>query len=167
MPNMYLVCGISGSGKTYFSKQLEEKLNIERISVDDIYRQLNGDELIRTNKFEVWISLFQEIHRLEIAEKDVIIDTNALKHSHRVQFVDWFPSYNHHLIFVSADHDLRMRNIENRLRKIDESTIQYMESIVEVPTKELDKEWDTITYINNSHNVFQKPIFEKDRLDVF
>ena len=55
---MFLCCGMSGAGKTTFSKKFAEYNNIEYLSPGDFYLQINGDEKNRNNKFLVWISLF-------------------------------------------------------------------------------------------------------------
>lgn len=166
MPNMYLVCGVSGSGKTTLSKKLAELNNIKRLGADDFYALVNGDECKHINTFEVWIEFFKSIHDAEMKGEDVLIDTNALTYSQRVQFVEWFPSFTHHIIFLNADHELRKRNNKSRRRQIPDDIMDNMALRVQMPTVELDKEWDTITYIFNKHNVFEKPVFIKGHIEL-
>ena len=166
MANMYLVCGVSGSGKTTLSKMLEEKTGIKRLGVDDFYAMVNGDECRHVNKFEVWIEYFKAIHEMEEINQDVIIDTNALTYSQRVQFVDWFPTFKHHMIFLCADHNLRKKNNKSRRRQIPDDILDNMALRVEMPTAKSDKEWDTITYIMNDDNHFQEPMLGKGEINI-
>lgn len=165
MANMYLVCGVSGSGKTTLSKLLEMEHGIKRLGVDDFYAKVNGDECNHTNSFEVWIEYFKAIHEMEVNNQDVIIDTNALTSVQRAQFPDWFPSFTHHLIFLSADHELRKKNNRSRKRQIPDDIMDQMGLRVEIPTAESDKDWDTITYIFNKNNHFEEPVYVKGKLE--
>ena len=66
MANFYLVCGISGGGKTTLSKRIKEfNPNVVMLDVDEYYAEINGDECIRENTFEVWHKLYQDIHYYE------------------------------------------------------------------------------------------------------
>lgn len=63
MANFYLVCGISGGGKTVLSKRIIGKNpNIVFYDVDDFYKLINGDERIHKNSFDVWHLLFKVLH---------------------------------------------------------------------------------------------------------
>lgn len=42
-PTVYLMLGLPGSGKTTFSKKLQQELNIPRLSLDEEYSKLGGD----------------------------------------------------------------------------------------------------------------------------
>lgn len=42
-PTVYLMLGLPGSGKTTFSKKLQQDLNIPRLSLDEEYSKLGGD----------------------------------------------------------------------------------------------------------------------------
>lgn len=155
---MYLMCGISGSGKTTFSQDLENRTGIKRLGIDDFYKKINGDECKHENTFNVWIEFFKAIQELSLAEKDCIIDTNALTWHQRMQFIEWFPHFKHHIIFIDADFNLQKKNNQSRHRQVPDSAMDKMFNSLEKPTKELDKDWDTITYIHNINNFFQSPV---------
>ena len=42
MPKLHLVCGLSGTGKTEYSKNLAKQLDILKVSPDDIYASLKA-----------------------------------------------------------------------------------------------------------------------------
>lgn len=157
MPNMYVMCGISGSGKTVLSQMLEKKTGIKRLGIDDFYAKVNGDECKHENTFNVWITFFQEIQNTFLNGEDCIIDTNALVWHQRMQFIEWFPGFKHHLIFIDAPFELQKKNNQSRRRKVPEFAMNKMAEKLQKPTAELDKDWDTITYVENKNNLFQKP----------
>jgi len=126
MAKMYLVMGASGAGKTTFAKDFAKRSNLLYLAPDNFYALINGDECIRTNKFEVWISLFQAIHVAELAGRDCIIDTNALSINDRDQFLGWFPTFEHHLIYIEADEELRKSNNRQRVRQVPDTEIEKM-----------------------------------------
>lgn len=167
MPKMYVMCGISGSGKTSLSTKIAKDNNIKRLGIDDFYAKINGDECKHENTFNVWIAFFQEIQNTFINGEDCIIDTNALVWHQRMQFIEWFPNFEHHLIFIDAPLELQKKNNQSRRRKVPDDVMNKMAEKLQKPTAELDKNWDSITYIENKENVFQQPKTIKGNLPYF
>lgn len=165
MARMYLMCGCSGSGKTTFSKRFAEEHNLLYLGIDDFYRDFNGDECLHINAFDVWINYYRAIHEAEMRGVDVIIDTNAITKSNRDQFLEWFPTYEHHLIFIDCDDKLRHKNNLSRRRNVPEDEMKIMRVKLEVPypVKE-GHEWKSIAFINNVKNNFTPPQFMKGSL---
>lgn len=155
-----LICGPSGAGKTTLAKQIVEHSGIRYLSADELYGKVNGDECIHTNKFEVWIKLFKAIHECEIEGVDCLVDSAALSASGRDEFINWFPDFNHHLIYVDADDILRMENNQRRKRKVPESVMMWMRARAEPPVwRALDKKWKSllrIQNIDNHYHIIQK-----------
>lgn len=152
-PDFYLVCGLSGVGKTTFTKKFAEDNGLKYLGADEFYAKVNGDERIHTNKFEVWIELFKAIHECEQAGIDCVVDSNALSASGRDEFINWFPGFNHHLIFIDADDKLRQANNDKRERRIPESIMMSMRGKLEHPVwNVMDKRWKSLTSIVNSDN---------------
>lgn len=167
MAKMYLMCGLSGVGKTTFAKELAEIDNLLYLGIDEFYAKINGDECIHENTFEVWIEFYKAIHEAEINNVDCVVDTNAVTLCHRTQFLDWFPTFEHHLIFVDASETLRWENNKRRRRVIPNDVMSKMYRDSELPERydedgfECDTEddrWKTITYIKNNNNYFEKPV---------
>lgn len=152
-PIFYLVCGLSGVGKTTFTKKFAEDNGLKYLGADEFYAKVNGDENIHTNKFEVWIELFKAIHECEKAGIDCVVDSNALSASGRDEFINWFPGFSHHLIFIDADDKLRQSNNHARERRIPDSIMMSMRNKLEHPVwKTMDKRWKSLTGIFNSNN---------------
>lgn len=158
MAKMYLMCGCSGAGKTTFSKAFSEEYGLKYLGIDDFYALVNGDECLHTNTFDVWIEFYKAIHEAEVNDVDVIIDTNAITRSHREQFIEWFPTFEHHLIYIEASETLRKKNNMSRRRQVPDDVMDRMTALLEKPINERFK---TITYIFNLNNEFQKPIVLK------
>ena len=157
---MFLMCGCSGAGKTTFAKKYAEEHNLRYLGVDKFYEKVNGDECLHTNIFEGWIEFFKAIHEAEKEGVNVIIDTNAITRCHREQFLEWFPSFEHHLIFIQADPALRMANNLSRRRQVPAEDMDRMTISLQVPFDGTEPfEWKTIQVIKNENNIFAEPIF--------
>ena len=148
--NMFLVCGMSGGGKTVLSERILDKnkeLNLVFFDPDMYYAEINGDECIHENFFEVWIQMWIDIHNAEMEGKNVLISTNALTESQRTQFLEWFPSFKHHMIWVSAPKDICIKGNKARRRQVPADKFEKMWKRQEPPTNK--EKWDTITEITN------------------
>lgn len=159
MSKMILVCGKSGSGKTTFIKKMKEKpeyKNWQVISVDDIYRDYESD---RKNKFHVWIRFFQEINTAMEENKNVIIETSALRQHDRSQFVSWFPGFsNHYMIWISTtDEQTRFNNNQYRDRVIPTEVMKKQNEICQYPSNSemWEDGWNALCIIKNIQNNFR------------
>lgn len=153
---MYLMCGCSGAGKTTYSKKFAEEHNLLYLGIDDFYAKVNGDECLHTNTFDVWIEFYKAIHEAEVNGLDCIIDTNAITKTHRAQFVEWFPTFEHHLIYISADERLRKKNNKQRRRQVPDDIMERMTVQLEAPY--ISEDFKTIAYIFNINNNFTDAI---------
>ena len=159
MAKMYLMCGCSGAGKTTFSKEFAKKHNIKYLGIDDFYASYNGDELDRSNTFEVWIEFWKAIHDAEVNRMDCIIDTNALTVCDRTQFIDWFSNFEHHLIYIETETKLREKNNHSRRRHVPDDVMVQMAKRLVVPSYDSDDvRWKTISIVKNVNNIFLEPI---------
>lgn len=155
MAKMLLVSGCSAVGKTTFSKQFVAKYGFRYLSADNFYAAINGDESIHENKFEVWMSLYRAIYIAQEQNVDILIDANTLTKVDRDQLLGWFPKFEHHLIYIYADPELRRLNNLTRSRHVPESVMDRMTLAVEEPTwNDLDDRWFSFMRINNVNNNF-------------
>ena len=156
MAKMYLMCGCSGAGKTTFAKVFAEEHNLKYLGIDDFYALVNGDECIHTNSFEVWIEFYKAIHEVEVNNIDCIIDTNAITTTHRAQFVEWFPTFEHHLIYIDTPLELRKQNNKARRRQVPDDVMENMHYKMQEPTPY--EPFKTITVIRNLNNNFMNQV---------
>lgn len=151
---MFLVCGMPGSGKTHFAQKFAEKNGIIYLNIDKFYEKVNGDECDRSHKFEVWIEFFKAIHEVELAGKDVVIETMALTAYNRKEFTSWFPAFEHHMIYIEAYYYACLNNVKKRERKIPEEVMEKYYKKLETPSMEEYKDWDSAICIINAEHAF-------------
>ncbi len=150
MLNFYLVCGISGGGKTVLSKRIADKnpsIDV-RLDVDEYYAKINGDETIRDNFFDVWHTLFADLHKYEMEGKDVLLTTNSLTVSQRRQFIEWFPTFKHHMIWVTAPWEKCVEGNSSRRRNVPLNKLSAQWERMEFPNAN-EAGWDSIVHITN------------------
>jgi len=151
----YLMCGISGSGKTTFSKEFAADGNLLYLCPDDFYAVFSGTGTAEghKNEFDVWSAFFRAIHNAEREGSSCIIDTNAPTFVDREQFLNWFPGFNeYHLIYIKADEDLCVQNNKKRDRVIPDNEIRRMIRKFEEPDPEKESRWNSITVFENKNN---------------
>jgi len=151
MANFYLVCGFYGSGKTTLAKELAKKNDILLVDVDEFYEKINGSECIRKNSFDVWMMIYNELHKIELEAKDVIFTTSSLQERQRQEFVEWFSTFDFHLIWVMAPLNVCLENNNKRKRQVPMEKIERDWLVIETPNPN-ENAWKTITHIYNFEN---------------
>ena len=158
MAKMFLICGISGVGKTTLSTRMAHRHGLKMLEIDNFYAKVNGDAKDRNTKFDVWIEFFKEIHNAEINGIDCVVEISGLTRHQRREFIEWFPTFEHHLIFVEADAELRNENNISRDRVVPQWRISDMENKVQLPDIDSDDNaFQTIALIENKNNSFDAP----------
>ena len=163
MAKMFLMCGHPGSGKSTYAKELAKQNHYRYLSIDDMYAAFNGDPTSHENKFDVWMTFFRQIHAAEVAGQDIVVDTNAPTRADRDEFLNWFPSFEHHLIWVIAPLDLCLKNNQNRSRVIPTDQMHKLFEFFE-PIRYDEycwhsgrrSKWVSISTIMNNNNHFEK-----------
>ena len=155
MAKMYVMCGLSGSGKTTYAREVAANNGLFYLGIDEFYEWYNGNECIRENTFEVWIEFYQAIHRAELDGKDILVDIDAPTYVDRTQMLDWFPWFDeYHLICVTAPERLRRANNSGRTRRIPEKEMDKMLDRWEYPHDDFeDSRWKTILCVHNWNNI--------------
>ena len=149
MANFYLVCGISGGGKTTLSNRiLHMNSHIKMYDVDEYYVKINGDECDRSNFFDVWMALWKDLHESELKGEDVLLTTNALTVSQRNQFIEWFPTFTHHMLWVTAPKEKCIEGNNARKRQVPMEKLLKSWDNMEFPNAN-EKGWDTISQVTN------------------
>ena len=166
MAKMYLMCGLSGAGKTTFAKKLAEKYNLIYLSIDDFYKEYGNGQYDEDSGFKVWIEFFKAIHTCEKYRANILIDTNAPTFVKRQQFIDWFPSFDeYNLIYIAIDdEELRKKNNASRGRVVPVDEMKRMRMEFEEPVEFYaddpfsygvqEKRWDRVIVYKNMNNHF-------------
>ena len=163
MAKMFLMCGDPGSGKSFFARKLAKDNGYRYLSIDDMYAVFNGDPHSHDNKFDVWMTFWRQIHAAEMAGHDIVVDTNAPTRLDRNEFLNWFASFEHHLIWVEASEELCLRNNANRSRVIPREQMKAMFAFFEPPDIRENmgshrSKWASISYVPNNNNRFGERI---------
>lgn len=155
---MFLMCGHPGSGKSTYAKEFAEKNGLRYISIDDTYEYFNGNFYDHSNKFEIWMIFYQAIHYAELSGTDIVVDTNAPTFIDRAEFLNWFPSFEHHLIWVHASNETCLENNNYRSRVIPIDQMQKIFNLFEAPTNDPKTkqraQWQSISRVRNENNNF-------------
>ena len=167
MSKLYLMTGLSGSGKTTFAKEFAKRHNLLSLNPDNFYNIVNNDDTEKghQHEFQVWMMLWQAIHCAEISNKNIIIDTNAPTPCKREQFLDWFNFDENHLIYISTNIHTCIKNNIYRKRQIPEDIFIKMCQEYQIPhTSEIAKRWDTFSIYENKDNCYNfklKSIYDR------
>lgn len=166
MAKMYLMCGLSGAGKTTFAKEFAEENDLIYLSIDDFYKEYGHGQYDEDTGFSVWIEFFKAIHMMENYHVNIIIDTNAPTFVKRQQFIDWFPNFDeYNLIYIAIDDEnLRKKNNASRGRVVPIDEMERMRKEFEEPVEFYDyskltctypeKRWNNILVYRNVNNHF-------------
>ena len=119
MANMICLAGIPGVGKTTWAENfLLHHPDYHYFSPDAYYGRLNGDDRIRKNTFEVWMAMFRDINTAMKNGHNVLIDSDNLTYAQRTQWIEWFPEFNHILVFFEENFMTCFNRVSQRRRTI-------------------------------------------------
>lgn len=157
MAKMICLAGLPGSGKTTWANDfLLDHPDYLYFSPDVYYGRINGDDRVRDHPFEIWMSLFRDVHIAEMAGNNVLIDSDNLTYAQRNQWIEWFPNFDSHiLLFIEEDYYTCLERVMNRRRTIPEHTMREKFFKWENPLEAGDEaEWDRVCQIRNNGKEF-------------
>lgn len=161
---MYLISGPSGAGKTTFAKQFAKDNGYQYLCIDDFYTLINGSEWWHEDETDIWLIFFKAIHLAEMHGRDTVIDTNSPTRTKRTEFLDWFPSFEHNLIFVYAPFELCVQNNAGRNCKIPADELREIFDSVETPSDAPeDERWNSIYSVENKNNTGFSCVYLRNR----
>lgn len=153
-PNLYVMCGKPGAGKTKFAKASAAENDLRYISVDAFYNAVFGADNIRTHKFEIWQMLYAAVHIAACDEQNVILDINAPTVSMREELIRTFRPYfkSCNLIYIDAADSRCRKNNTKRTRRIPDSDLEKLFEQFEAP-KPHEVGWGEHQWVHIFHYV--------------
>lgn len=76
-PKVYILCGISGSGKSTFIQNMFNGFEYEYINADRIRKELTGDEANQDKNSEVFKIVFSKFTKALVKANEIIIIDNT------------------------------------------------------------------------------------------
>ena len=158
MSKMYLMTGVSGSGKTTFARDFALKNNLRYLNIDNFYLATFGDENTHEHEFDVWMMFYRAIEIASRDNVDIIIDTNSPTISNRDEIYNWFGHMfsENYMIYIYAPIELCLKNNISRRRIIPQNELIKMYNDYESPNPDEARKWNKIYEICNNNNVFSE-----------
>ncbi len=166
MAKVILVCGKICSGKSYYSKELKEKLNAVIISPDEAtYELINNEQGDFYNIFSERLNnyLTKKVGEIVKTGANVIFERGLWTKKDREKIKKYYKEHNIEceLHYVYVDEDTWKNNIEERNQRVldgnggsdfylDEGLMKKLESKWEEPTED---EIDVINKNNRTKNI--------------
>lgn len=147
-PTVYLMLGLPGSGKTTFSKVLQQELNIPRLSLDEEYSKLGGDLASTTWDTNIEAEANETIkHQIkEIVERgeSAILDFCPWKKEDRHNYKEYIASIgaNSHVYYLDIPIEQLKQRLELRNNHLSKNTHIVTADMLDAFTARFDPPYD-------------------------
>lgn len=150
--NLYVMIGIPGGGKSFYSKQIAEKTNAKIISSDDLREEWYGNAEDQTHNFELFKRIDKLIEKSVIGNEDIIYDATNLYRKNRKKLFE-LHRLNDDLKIIAVVintslEDAKIRN-SGRERVVPDDVIERFYNIFKSQYPTIEEGFDDIIEINN------------------
>ena len=149
MSELIVMCGLPGSGKSFYSRQyVENHPEFTVVSTDKIRGELFGDESDQRDGWLVFMRAYSDLTTILKSGGSAIFDATNLKKSDREKILKYFrkvcPDAKLKLVFMTTPVPICVERDKNRDRVVGEDVILNMKHKLDWPN---DAEgWDDILY---------------------
>lgn len=150
-PSLIMMCGIPGSGKSYYANEIKEKYNnVEIFSSDAIRKELFGDENCQKDGALVFATLHERIKKRLENGGNCIYDACNINYKYRMEFLMEIEAYNpYKMCFVVCEpYEVCLKQNNSRERKVPESVIERMYKNFYIPQH--FEGWDKIFIVRRT-----------------
>lgn len=162
MPNLYMLVGLPGSGKSTVAQELEGKI----FSSDELRKQIYGKEnhvCTKEENAKIFIELHKQIKECLKNGESCIYDATNINAKKRQNFLQELNKIGCKKIcvLVATDYDICLKNNESRERKVPTDVIKRMYMTFNIPqyregwdeiiikrTRDKNKDYDIFKYID-------------------
>lgn len=159
MPDLYVMVGIPGSGKTtYTNKNLKD---IDVVIHSDTVREELGD-VDNSKTSEVWSMINSKITDAIKSNLSIALDATNVSRKDRMRTLSHFigKDYKKHCVVILCDFETCQIQNNSRDRIVPNEVLTSMLTRFQVPT--YDEGWDDIQFINDHYNpTYLDTIYDK------
>lgn len=163
MPNLYMMIGLPGSGKSYYARTLARDTKSSIVSSDTIRETMFGDVNDQEHNNEVFEEVHKRINAYLKDGKDCIYDATNLSRKRRRGFLNTLGNYKDVkkiAVLMCTDIDICLKQNKQRDRNVPEDVIMRMFRHLSFP--KFDEGFDEIITVSHKDNpVFMQWYFEK------
>lgn len=117
MNKYILLCGVSGSGKSYYSKELSNKIGATIISSDDIRKELTGSQSNFEADSYMWRTIIPQKIRSSLLKGNCIMDSTGYTKKLRKPLIEYGMEIDAFLECHYFENDLVRAIKQNQLRE--------------------------------------------------
>lgn len=127
-PVMAMVCGLPGSGKSTFAKELAEEMNAAVFSSDALREEMFGDSQNQGNNQKLFRELHKRIKECLKSGKSAVYDATNVNSKKRRAFLNELKNIrcNKMCVIMATPYEQCLENNKNRDRVVPEYVIEQM-----------------------------------------
>ena len=143
-PTLYVMCGISGSGKSYYAADLAElEPDTEIVSTDAIREELFGDASVQKDGDKVFAIAYDRTRKFLEEGKNVVFDAMSLRPRDRFSLISQFDKMAHMFCMVTGNDSARaLENQRKRDRQVPDEVVLAQAKRFKMPT--IEEGWEEI-----------------------
>lgn len=128
--------GISGSGKSTFSKNLSKTTNVQLVETDAIREELTGNASDQSQNGRVFSVAKTRVENYLKNNQSVIIDATSVNHKSRKMWVEVGKQNKAKVIayYINTPLDIALARNNNRDRKVPDDVIRKQHSMLTKPS---------------------------------
>ncbi len=134
---LFIMVGISGSGKSTHAKKLSTETNSELVETDAIRGELTGNQSDQSQNGKVFFVAKERVKSFLSQGRDVIFDATNLSIRDRREFVEIGKSFNAeiHAVVVPTELSIAIKRNSGRDRKVPNEIIEKQSLKFVTPTE--------------------------------
>ena len=137
-PNLVMLCGLPGSGKSVYAEMLHDKYGYVVHSSDSIRKELFGDEQSQEDNTMVFNLLHKRVKDDLVDGKCVVYDaTNLSRRRRKYLLTNYLKGVEctKYCYFIPTPYKKCLKNNKKRDRRVPENVIKHMYMTFQVPAK--------------------------------